>query len=307
MPTHFIAHSSISRTGIADLRTKQGQIDRAIELRAEELRTIPDGKRPRGAELLIDAVKDEAARQGVQLSNKGLVSPSHLRRFLAAESEDSKLEFIQIDQQDMAIRSFLNRLAKIKAAFGLGQGITKLELQAAERVLAELNDPLGDVVGLVAQFAVIFELGQRRFRNAPVHDIDDYFTYAPWHSDKNRELYRVAITHKIAVPPQLIAICPFMPLGTHAVDPRYIGFHYQLGVPYALNFRTDIEVGDNATVRGYRCAMWKNKAEADAWLKANLDLSSWQLHIQLGIEQQKVGTIRAFNLEGNSALAEKED
>ena len=177
------------------------------------------------------------------------------------------------------LKSYVRRLVLVKQAILTPESATLTKRQAnhAERVLNEFNDPHGLKVDLSAQYVVVHELSERELAGAPTDDIEDYFAYAPWLSDANSNLYRIAqqTGHIDYVSLHLIAplvgseeITLSQMLKTDYSD--FMGVHAALGLPYFISWRAkgiELHFLDRLTpelnerVESANIAKWKKLAD----------------------------------------------
>jgi len=135
---------------------------------------------------------------------------------------------------DPAIRSFAGRLDLVKSAYLDGERLTKRELPYVRRLLNEFQDPFGEDVDLVAQFAVVWELSEREAMDKESADIETMFAFAPWQGKANSDLYLLAVEKGLVKsPPILRFISPVVPYGEMLLPPEYmVGAYAQLGLPW---------------------------------------------------------------------------
>ena len=136
---------------------------------------------------------------------------------------------------DPAIRSFAGRLDLVKSAYLDGERLTKRELPYVRRVLNEFQDPFGEDVDLIAQFAVVWELSEREAMGKESADIETMFAFAPWQDKANSDLYLLAVEKGLVKsPPILRLISPVVPHGEPVKIVEYmVGAYAQLGLPWS--------------------------------------------------------------------------
>jgi hypothetical protein len=151
--------------------------------------------------------------------------------------------------------SYVHRMRLVKRHFLNARELTLREAQIAERVLLEFNDPYGNDVDLIAQYAVIYELAEREIYKDPTDDIEDFLAFAPWRSPEASDLYRTAYRKDLVSKYPTIQL--FSPVATNeemlellqgtvagnkiTVDRRLqipIGGTAQLGLPFFISYRT---------------------------------------------------------------------
>lgn len=144
------------------------------------------------------------------------------------------------------LKSYVHRLELVKQAIQTPDTATLTVRQAnhAERVLNEFDDPHGLNVDLSAQYVVVHELSERELAGAPTDDIEDFFAYAPWLSDANTNLYRIAQQTGHIDYVNLHLIAPLEGSSeitlSRLLKPDYQGFvgiHAALGLPYLISWR----------------------------------------------------------------------
>jgi len=284
-------HNLIDKHADTDLRSHDAQIALAIKMRLSDLQKHKPGSRLPGAANLLDRIQNESRLRGLALPNEQLISEPHLRRFLPKTLEGNEVTYADLDDVEPFMRSYLVRLAAVKSIFNLERRLTAAEANAARRVYYEFNDPYGEIVDLIPQFAIAHELAERaeqKPKSVHIADIDEYFAIAPWKSEANKKLFETAINYGKAIPPQLRLICPFVPatepppniVGGPLINPfsKYrlqIGAHVHLGMPYALNYSTPIGSGRNPKNFGYMLLTWDSYNLRDESPKECQDSCRW--------------------------------
>jgi len=284
MTSPNISQQVIDERASLDLRTYEGQRSLAAEMRSDDLRSRPD-KRPPGAEALIERMQIWAAHNpGLQVDK--WISPEHLRRYLSKHLKGNEIRYVDLGKEQPFVRSYLVRLAAVKTIFNLKEQLTEAEAKAALRVYYEFNDPHGETVDLIPQVAIVHEIAERESNSRPIHDIDDYFAYAPWKSDANKDLYSFALNQNKAIPPQLRLICPFIPVFKPKEDkfrPHdfQVGAHAYLGMPYALNYSTTFGSGENPKETRYKIMPWDSQMlDIDPSPEESKHLCHWQVQLK---------------------------
>ncbi len=150
------------------------------------------------------------------------------------------------------LRSYVARLAILKSAMFKGENLTVRETTHAKRTLMEFQDPHGQKVDLVAQFAVLWELAEREATDEKTTDIEDLFAYAPWVSDEASQLYRMAKETGL-IPDfawlRLLAVL-VLPGSTDDKVPNVLmGAHAWLNLPYVWSWIQ--EKNDGSRVLGF--------------------------------------------------------
>lgn len=146
------------------------------------------------------------------------------------------------DEQDVKIKSYVHRLAILKAALLEGDKLTVREATHAKRILVEFEDPHGHKVDLIAQYAVLWELAEREATGIGASDIEDLIAYAPWVSEEASQLYRLAFEKKhINSFANLRMLAPLLTPGSGnaKVPSLFIGAHAQLNLPYVYSWRQE--------------------------------------------------------------------
>jgi len=145
--------------------------------------------------------------------------------------EDEPCDFRDVSSE---LRSYVGRLDLVKSACLGGVPLTNRESRHAKRALAEFQDPHGEAVDLIAQYAIVWELAEREVMEYERSDIESMFVFAPWRSKENSELYLLSVQNGFTRnPPVLRLISPVVPYG--ARPPVFeIGFgaYAQLGLPW---------------------------------------------------------------------------
>ena len=145
------------------------------------------------------------------------------------------------------LKSYINRIGLVKrATFRPDEGekqLTNREAKYAKRTFIEFQDPYGERVDLIAQWAVVHELTERDTYDDFTTDIEEFFTYAPWKARLNQDLYRVAKKNdEIDGYVHFRFICPREEDPNISVDKivnvyeLFIGIHAHLGLPYFFSF-----------------------------------------------------------------------
>jgi hypothetical protein len=167
------------------------------------------------------------------------------------EGLDTPYESSEINAEAL---SYVHRMGLVKRHM-LNQELTLREAKIAERVLVEFNDPHGDDVDLIAQYAVIYELAEREIYKDPTADIEDFLAFAPWRSPEASALYRTA--YEKGLVNKYPTIQMFSPVATNeemlellqgTVDGKKITVDQslqipisgtaQLGLPFFISYRT---------------------------------------------------------------------
>ena len=142
-------------------------------------------------------------------------------------------------------KSYINRIGLVKKfIFRSDKAVNQLsnrEAKHAKRTFLEFQDPYGERVDLIAQWAVVHELSERETYDDFTHDIEEFFTYAPWKKRINQDLYRVAKKNKeIERYVQFRFISPRIEAPTvERITNEYklfVGMHSHLGLPYFISF-----------------------------------------------------------------------
>jgi hypothetical protein len=133
------------------------------------------------------------------------------------------------------LRSFAWRINLVKIALLLGGvRLTYREIRYVKRALIEFQDPFGETVDLIAQYAVIWELAEREAMGKECTDIETMLAFAPWRDEANSELYLLSVQNEISSnPPLLRLISPAVPYGESVSFPEAMaGAYAQLGLPW---------------------------------------------------------------------------
>jgi hypothetical protein len=276
----------------------------AIQMRLDDLRANP-GKQPQGAEKLIARMQVRAGMTpGLNVDR--WISPEQLRRSLSKDLKANEVKHVDLDKVEPFLRSYLVRLSVVKTTFNLNGELTEAEAKAALRVYYEFNDPYGETVDLIPQFAIVHELAEREANSLSLDDIDRYFAFAPWKSDANKDLYWLAIIHRKAMPSQLRLICPFIPAAeplqnlTGIPEPspfdahfKQIGAHAHLGMPYALNYSTPFGSGKNPKTTRYMLLFWDSTNLISKSPEEFRDLCGWKSEIRNAITDDFSKAVKA--------------
>lgn len=216
-----------------DLRFSKERDERYRQLKRDGI----DGK-PVGAGKILDTVIHEAKKQEVSEGEiKQFESEPTVRRRIEHTNymgDDAPYEYGKSDLLPH-VKSYVHRLEILKAAMFKGDRLTNREAKEAERVLAEFRDPHGEKVDLIAQYAVLWELAERKATGNESSDIEDLFAFAPWVSDEASQLYRLAVEKKLIKSfaiLRLLAILLTPGSGNASVPPLFIGAHAHLNLPY---------------------------------------------------------------------------
>jgi hypothetical protein len=156
------------------------------------------------------------------------------------------------DEQGDEIKSYVHRLAILKAAVFKGEKLTVREATHAKRTLMEFQDPHGQKVDLFAQFAVLWELAEREATDEKATDIEDLFAYAPWVSDQASQLYRMAKETGLIPDFTWLRLLAVLVLPGSTVDkvPNVLmGAHAWLNLPYVWSWIQ--EKNDGSRVLGF--------------------------------------------------------
>ena len=133
------------------------------------------------------------------------------------------------------LRSYVARLSIIKSAMFKGEKLTVREVNHSARTLMEFQDPHGEKVDLIAQYAVLWELVERTATGKEISDIEDLFAFAPWTSSEASKLYRLAVEKGLLKSFTILRlIAPLLTPGSGNahVPELFIGAHAQLNLPY---------------------------------------------------------------------------
>jgi hypothetical protein len=147
------------------------------------------------------------------------------------QGEDKPCDFKEVSPE---LRSFTKRIDLVKSAYLGGLPLTYRESRHAKRALTEFQDPYGDVVDLVAQYAVIWELAEREAMDNECADIETMFAFAPWRDKVNSDLYFLSVQKGlIKNAPILRLISPVTPYGeSPSFTEVMFGAYAQLGLPW---------------------------------------------------------------------------
>jgi hypothetical protein len=196
-----------------------------------------DGK-PVGAGKIRETVIHEARKQGVSEGeiNQFESEPTVRRRIEHTNymGDDAPYEYGKSDLPAQ-VKSYVHRLEILKAAMFKGERLTNREAKEAERVLAEFQDPHGEKIDLIAQYAVLWELAERKATGKEASDIEDLFAFAPWTSNEASQLYRLAVEKgllKSFAILRLLAILLTPGSGNAAIPYLFMGAHAHLNLPY---------------------------------------------------------------------------
>ncbi len=215
-----------------------------------------DGNRV-GAERILQAVIAEAHLEGIDVCNtywrtKPVVTCKHGESTLHFESvptvrreikktkykgDEDAYEYGESDLPEDQ-KSYVHRLEMVKAALLNGERFTNREARLAERTFVEFQDPHGEQVDLIAQYAVLYELAERAASDQDIADIEDLFAFAPWRSNKQSQLYLLARQKGlIKTFAMLRLIAPLNHVGSDKGVPElFIGAHAQLNLPYVWSW-----------------------------------------------------------------------
>lgn len=143
------------------------------------------------------------------------------------------------DEVDEEIRSYVQRLAIVKATMFKSEKLTVREANEAKRTLIEFQDPHGEKVDLIAQYAILWELVDRKTTGEESSDIEDLFAFAPWVSDEASQLYRLAVEEKLIK--RFASLRLLAPLFTNrsrntSIPELILGAHAQLNLPYKFSW-----------------------------------------------------------------------
>ena len=207
-----------------------------------------------GAGRILQAVITEAHQQGIDVCNTywrtepkvpcehdlstvlHFESESHVRRIIRDtkyKGDEDPYEYGKSDLPEDQ-KSYVHRLEIVKAALLNGERFTNREAKLAERTFVEFQDPHGEQVDLIAQFAVLFELAERDASDQEISDIEDLFAFAPWRSNKQSQLYLLARREGLIKSfAMLRLIAPLKQVGDQSgIPPLFMGAHAQLNLPY---------------------------------------------------------------------------
>ncbi len=220
-----------------DLRFAKERDERYRQLKRDGI----DGNKV-GAEAILSKVVSEARLQRVdQATISNFESEGTIRRRIKKTNymgNDAPYEYGKSDLLPH-VKSYVHRLEILKAAMLKGARLTNREAKEAERVLAEFRDPHGEKVDLIAQYAVLWELAERKATGNESSDIEDLFAFAPWVSDEASQLYRLAVEKKLVKSfaiLRLLAILLTPGSGNASVPPLFIGAHAHLNLPYVWSW-----------------------------------------------------------------------
>jgi len=134
------------------------------------------------------------------------------------------------DPEDLnpAVRSYAARLSLISQSVFKSKVLTQLEAEVCDRVMREFDDPFGEKVDLVSQFAIVWELAEREASNTGIEDIESLFAYAPW-QDKGA-LYRQAFDANKVSSPILRKLMP--EIHGETIPKFLLGAIAHLGLPF---------------------------------------------------------------------------
>ena len=136
------------------------------------------------------------------------------------------------------IRSFAGRLDLVKSVFFNGEKLTTRQVRHVVRVLDEFQDPFGEHIDLIAQFAIVWELSEREAMRKESADIETMFAFAPWRDKANSDLYLLAVEKSITnSAPVLRLISPVIQhKETVRILEYMIGAYAQLGLPWFIGW-----------------------------------------------------------------------
>ena len=210
-----------------------------------------------GAGRILEAVITEAQQQGIDvcntywrtepsvpcehdLSTLHFESESHVRRIIRDTKYKGDEDFYEYGKSDLPEdqKSYVHRLEIVKAALLNEERFTNREARLAERTFVEFQDPHGEQVDLIAQYAVLYELAERTASDQEIADIEDLFAFAPWRSNKQSQLYLLARQKGlIKTFAMLRLIAPLNHVGSDKGVPKlFIGAHAQLNLPYVWSW-----------------------------------------------------------------------
>jgi hypothetical protein len=227
---HFLPTFSRGGRERLDLSLKGNQIERARQLKRDG---HPVGE-PVGAGEIEKILASECKAQKVQLLYAERTISRKISKTPFAPDE-SPYSVTDSHLPDHA-KSYAARLNLLKGGMFSGDRLTNREASMSLRTLVEFEDPHGDAVDLIAQFAVVWELAERAATNEPCEDIESMFAFAPWRGDSHT--YRLAIENRLVNAPRLRLITPLLVKDgeTQAVHPMFIGAHGQLNLPYYVGW-----------------------------------------------------------------------
>jgi hypothetical protein len=182
----------------------------------------------------------ECRQQKVPEDN--IPSASTVRRYAIDVSYIGKQDPYEQSTTDLPdhMKSYVERLKIWKVHLFKGHegaALTKRESEMAKRAFLEFQDPFGEQVDLIAQFAVVWELAYREATEQPKDDIEGLFAYAPWRGDRYSSFYRFALAKGLVNVPTLRLVTPYLAPDAQLHYPKLlIGLHAQLGLPYFLSF-----------------------------------------------------------------------
>ena len=143
-----------------DLRFPKERDERYRQLKRDGI----DGK-PVGADTILEVVSQEARNAKVSEDeiNQFESVPTIRRRIKNTNymGDDAPYESGKSDLPSQ-VKSYVHRLEILKAAMFNGDRLTNREAKEAGRVLAEFQDAHGEKVDLIAQYAVLWELAERK-------------------------------------------------------------------------------------------------------------------------------------------------
>lgn len=264
-------YSTIDISDVSELKPKE--LARVLKQRGI------DGK-PVGAGRIYDALAEKYGASHPEMPS--LVRPNAIRqvnRWIEGIEHEGLDVPYDANNVHPEIRSFTERLDLVKSSFLQGEILTIREVGYVRRVLDEFQDPLGEHVDLIAQFAVLRELSEREATGRGSADIETMFAFAPWSDDANSNLYLLAVQKGLVrSAPVLRLISPVVPYGeTVNVPEILVGAYAQLGLPWflgwiretpgepqrmVLNYRKD-DSDMSMTIEHWKPACnWKNLIEA---------------------------------------------
>lgn len=225
--------TDISDRPTLDLRNQDQRRERMRQLKRSGI----NGEKV-GAGRILAAVITEGIAQGIpyEFADDHFESESHVRRLISKTKfmgDEDPYEYgnstLPEDQ-----KSYVHRLEIVKAALLNGERFTNREAKLSERTFVEFQDPHGEQVDLIAQFAVLFELAERAASDQETSDIEDLFAFAPWKSNKQSQLYLLARREGLIKSfAMLRLIAPLKHVGDQSgIPPLFIGAHAQLNLPY---------------------------------------------------------------------------
>ncbi len=191
-----------------------------------------------GAKNILEAVIGEAKEQGLTESEiNTFESEVTVRREITHTpfaGDDAPYEYGKSQLPD-ELKSYVHRLEILKEAMFNGEKLTNREARMAKRTLTEFQDPQGERVDLIAQYAVLWELVERTATGKEISDIEDLFAFAPWTSSEASKLYRLAVEKGLLKSFTILRlIAPLLTPGSGNahVPELFIGAHAQLNLPY---------------------------------------------------------------------------